>query len=101
MATTDERVPAPEGLERIVQPGRGATEPVLVGLDGSDLAERALPYAARVAYERGAPLIVVRVAELYPHGLAGLTAAAAGGVLLPIEREVAADYLQQRVDLLR
>ncbi len=43
--------------------------PVLVPLDGSDVAERALPYAAAVARALGAPLVLVSVRQPAPAAL--------------------------------
>jgi nucleotide-binding universal stress UspA family protein len=42
--------------------GRASVGPVVVGIDGSELAARAVPVAAALARVRGAALVVVRVA---------------------------------------
>ena len=51
---------------------------ILVPLDGSELAERALTYATTLASATGASLLLVRAA--YSHTLAGVDPREQGGV---------------------
>jgi len=48
------------------------SQPIVVPLDGSELAEAALPYAAAFAKSTGAGLVLVTVRETIEDGLAGL-----------------------------
>jgi nucleotide-binding universal stress UspA family protein len=48
------------------------SQPIVVPLDGSELAEAALPYAATFAKSTGAGLVLVTVRETIEDGLAGL-----------------------------
>lgn len=52
-----ERPPARDVLTSLAVPGAG----VLVPLDGSELAERAIPFATRLAQEFGRPLLLLHV----------------------------------------
>jgi nucleotide-binding universal stress UspA family protein len=76
--------------------GSAGARPVLLALDGSRLAERALPYAVALARERAAPLLLVRVVEISPYRIASLSAAALSDVLLATELPEAQAYLRQQ-----
>ena len=79
------------------------TGPVLVPLDGSTLAERALPWAAALALRWHAPLLLARVVS--PIVITGAPGDVANGLVyesvLAAEEEAATQYLQQQVDTLR
>ena len=49
------------GTGMVESEGRASVGPVVVGIDGSELAGRAVPVAAEMARARGAALVVVRV----------------------------------------
>ena len=73
---------------------------IVVPLDGSELAERALPKAEELARLAGAPLHLVRVvdvARLGRYGLYGLAIeASALELALEDERNAAQDYLERK-----
>jgi nucleotide-binding universal stress UspA family protein len=93
--------PSPGVGEPETAPATGATtyRRVVVPLDGSELAEQALPHAEAIAHLTGAPLHLVRVIDpthLIP--LAGLALhphASALELLLEDERIAAREYLQR------
>jgi nucleotide-binding universal stress UspA family protein len=67
--------------------------PIVVALDGSELAEGALPYAQALARATGAPLLLTTVWEGTEAGLAGTLPA----VAIDLERS-AAEYYEQYLD---
>ena len=78
-----------------------SARPILVPLDGSLLAETALPWAAFLAQRWSAPLTLLRVAE-YPHyGAISLADASLTMLGLDTEQEIADAYLKERADALR
>src|SRR6266542_6963059 len=75
--------------------------PILVPLDGSLLAETALPWAAFLAQRWGAPLTLLRAAE-YPHyGAISLADASLTMLGLESEQEIAVSYLKEQTDAVR
>lgn len=68
---------------------------ILVPLDGSSLAEEALPYAANLARSGQSELYVFRVITLPASGLAGLEAGVIESAYWETAREEADDYLQR------
>ena len=75
--------------------------PILVPLDGSNLAERALPYGIAFAQEQSAPLLLVRVISAYGAPIASISAVAMSDVIVTAERDEAADYLARTADRVR
>lgn len=74
--------------------------PILVALDGSHLAERALPWATYLAKAAGAPLVLVRVVPLTMYPAISLAGAAAYDLIASYEREEASRYLAQQAEAL-
>lgn len=71
--------------------GNAASRPVLLALDGSDLAERAVPVAAAMARRRNAPLVVCRaVADAARREMFGLVLEGGAG-----DRAVVEAYLHR------
>jgi nucleotide-binding universal stress UspA family protein len=67
--------------------------PILVALDGSGLSARAIPVGARIARNRGVPLLLVRVAPLDPPpDMFGFPVGDYVG-----ERDIAAEYITRAV----
>ena len=75
---------------------------IVVPLDGSELAERALPEACRIAEAFAAPVHLVRVVDLTgydSYGAFGLAAQPSGvAAILQAEREAAETYLSTAAD---
>ena len=80
---------------------KSATGPILVPLDGSSLAESALPWAVRIAKAWGAPLLLARVVGLRYVGAAGVTDTGMSELALCNETECAAIYLRDQAARLR
>jgi nucleotide-binding universal stress UspA family protein len=98
MATGDEAARAsaggaPAGPRREAP---AAGRPILVPLDGSALAERALPYAVAEAQRRAVPLRLLRVVSPGPIALGGVAAASLDELAAPGEQEQAERYLTDR-----
>lgn len=84
--------------------GVGAVSPgpLLVPLDGSALAERALPWAAALAAARPAPLLLARVVERrFPSAGDAQVDAALAETIVRTELELAARYLEEQAAALR
>jgi nucleotide-binding universal stress UspA family protein len=88
-----------------VDDGRARFSRILVPLDGSELAERALPYAARLARAMYSPLLLVQVipATVRAIALPGASLAADDTYDEMVEREEyhAHDYLRRAAEALR
>lgn len=78
-----------------------AAGPVLVALDGSALAERAIPWAVQLAYQWSAPLLLVRVVAAVTYPVVSLPSAAMYDTLLMLERKDAVSYLENQVAALQ
>src|SRR5207248_781009 len=81
--------------------GMSGQRPILIPLDGSELAEKALPYAAALAQERRVPLLLVRVVEVHGVVRANLSTAAMTDLIVEEDWKEAEQYLSGRVQALR
>ncbi|HET7771794.1 MAG TPA: universal stress protein, partial [Chloroflexota bacterium] len=75
--------------------------PILVPLDGSALAETALPWAVVLATRWRAPLVLARVVELRLHAAVSLAEAALAAGAYEHEEQEARAYLDRTLSTLR
>jgi nucleotide-binding universal stress UspA family protein len=73
----------------------------VVPLDGTDLAERALPWALAFARRWDTPVLLTRVVDLRPHRVAGFPIAPLSERIVGDETEAAAAYLRRWAGVLR